>query len=202
MMRSSSFAEFLARLEQESQGCLVLTVLRYCQSAGWQHLASLRAKVFWITGPSEFQVRYCPLGHQHLTVQEELTSRKSLLFLERYHWDASCLANVRICCMSWLFWTVGSIAMEETTALVIVVVNGYEPDPSLDLAARWCWNGCKGGRNPQLRGEMAGAPQGPQWDQRRLQGITAWRCVDGSPFLGWEDVPLYKAKVRMWASST
>lgn len=71
MMRSSSFSDFLAQLEQESQGCLVLTVLRYCQSAGWQHLASLRAKDFWITAPSVFQVRYCPLEHRHLAATAE-----------------------------------------------------------------------------------------------------------------------------------
>ena len=71
VMRSSGFAEFLAQLEQESQGCLALTVLRYCQSAGWQRLASLRAKGFWITAPSEFQARYCPSQHQHFTVTAE-----------------------------------------------------------------------------------------------------------------------------------
>lgn len=81
MMRSSGFAEFPAQLEQESQGCLALTVLRYRQSAVWQCLASLRAKGFRIIAPSEFQTRYRPPEHQHLTVtaepyiQEELPSR-------------------------------------------------------------------------------------------------------------------------------
>lgn len=121
--------------------------------------------------PSKILSPWASASHSYcwVLIQEELTSRKSLLFLERYHWDASCLANVRMCCVSWLFWTVCSIAMEETSALVSVVVSGCGPDPSLDLAARWCWNGCKGGRNPQLGGQVAGTPHGPQWGCRVSQ---------------------------------
>lgn len=81
MTRSSSSVEFLAQLEQESQGCLALTVLLHHQSAGWQLLASLRAKRFldhslqWV--PSKILALWASPSHSccWALVQEELPSR-------------------------------------------------------------------------------------------------------------------------------
>lgn len=54
------------------------------------------------------------------------------------------------------------------------------------------------GQTYRAWGQEVGALQSQQWDSTGCSVVTAWRCVDGSPFLRRRKVPISKSKVGMW----
>lgn len=193
-MRSSGSAELpaswskKARADWLSQCC---DTARHCS-------ASLSAKGFWITDPSEFlTTRWAPRSPIMLfcwaLTQEAFPSRKSLFLLERYCWVASCLANMRVCWTSWIFGLCVLLPWRRSQLYPVQL------SVVISLFLLWIWLQVllvQRGQEHRAGDRWQGHCR-DQWDQHRLQCSHTWWCGEGSSLLRCGDVHILEDKLRI-----